>query len=385
MAASTALKATLVSVAAASLGFALGFRVGSSREDGAGALAAARAERDASAAAALRTRLEEAEAGRESLGREAEALRREVERLRGRGERSAPGGSAPGAPAPADRAAIVEELVAAARAAVGRGDGAAALAAVRALASALPEGGPPAMALVAEIAEDREALRVGDAAWVGFLGDPAVTGLLARSLGRPSPEAFREIAADSLPSLLPPEALIACFAEALRTEEDEDVQRSMVEGLAALSLPGAEAVLAELLGDARVPTPVRVRIATHLSLSGQPEAAAALRAAAEGAPPALAAGIRAALSAKELPEGGFLVTGFVGGTLESRGLEVGDLLLSYDGRPAAEGLDAAVRDALERDGFVKVEVLRGGTRRTLEVRPGWLGLIGRVAGGGRGR
>ena len=74
------------------------------------------------------------------------------------------------------------------------------------------------------------------------------------------------------------------------------------------------------------------------------------------------------------------MTGFVDGSVERHGLRVGDLLLSYDGRAAAEGLDAAIRGALGREEPVRVEVLRAGSGQTLEVRPGWLGLIGRVPG-----
>ena len=278
----------------------------------------------------------------------------------------------------------MERLVAAARAAIARGDGKGALAAVKDLAVVVPEGRPAAMALVVEL-EDLDHLEVGDVAWGAFLVNPAVTDLLGWSLGHPSPEAFREIAAEALPTIAPPEVTIARFREALLTETDEDVRRAMVEGLIAIPTPAAAAALLDLFGDSKVSIPVRVQIATHLSGSEDPEALKILRAAVADAPPVLAAGIRAAIAAPEAPQSGFVVTGFVTGTAERMGLEVGDLLLAYDGRSAAEDLNGAIRGALGRDGFVKVDVVRSGARQTLEVRPGWLGLIGRVVSGPRGR
>jgi hypothetical protein len=181
-----------------------------------------------------------------------------------------------------------------------------------------------------------------------------------------------------LPAVAPSDATIARFREALLVEDDEDVRRSMVEGLVALATPNATSALWDLLRDSKAPVPVRVQIATHLSASGVPAEREALREAAASAPPALAAGIRAALSAPEATETGFLVTGFVGGQERSGPLEVGDLVLSYDGRSAADELDAAVRGALHREGPVRVVVSRAGARHVVEVAPGWLGLIGRV-------
>jgi hypothetical protein len=368
-------------VIAAALGAAAGAAARSlwpSADDGEGIEAAQRAQ---ARAESLTRERDAAREETERLLREVEALRRERAPAGGRGIPGAEGTADARTPAgadPGERGEAVESRAAEARRAIARGDGAAALAAVGELAGLGPDGRGPAMALAAEIDAARERLDISAVSWNSFLAAPAVTDLLAWSLGRPTPEAFREMAAEALPTLVPPARFVPRFREALRTEEDEDVLRSMVEGLVAVDAPGMGALLLGLLEDPEVPIPARVQIATHLSLSDAPEVRRALRAACEGAPPVLEAGIRAALSAEDLRVGGFLVTGFVNGKAEHRGLAAGDVLLTYDGRDAASDLEGAVRDALERDGFIPVEVLRGGERRVVEVRAGWLGLLGRV-------
>jgi hypothetical protein len=332
--------------------------------------------------------LAEARRERDAARSEVSSLRRDIEDLR-RTPAAAPVGRAPaGAVAAAAAEPVadaVRRLEAEARSALARGDGNAALAAIRDLAGRLPDGRGPAMALTMEIDPERERLGIGDLAWGGFLASPAVLDLLSWSLGRPAPEGFREMAAEWVPHFLPASTVIERFREALLTEDDEDVARSMVEALDPLGIVESSPVLLEVVRDARMRVPVRVHAATLLSEGEDAATAAALREVAAGAPTALAEGIRAALSAPEMPERGFLVTGFVDGSTESRGILVGDLLATYDGRDAARDLGPAIRAALERDGFVPIVLLRAGARRTIEVRPGWLGLIGRTVRDGRPR
>ena len=379
----TPLKLGLASVVALALGFAIGAGVTSGRDAAPSGSTEERAAAGTANPEDLRRRVDAISADRDRLRRELDGLRSEVARLRDQGaapqETAAAAGTAAD-PAPEGAGAgdeRVRKLLIAGRAAIERGEGRAALTAARDLARIVPDGRLNAMELILEL-ELVDHLDVGDVAWGAFLASAEVTELVEWSLGHPSPEAFREFAAESLPSLLPPEVVIQKFAQALLKEPDEDVCRSMVEGLIDLSPSGAEVALTQLFNDARVAVPVRVQIATHLSESDDPKVLDSIRAAADGAPPVLAAGIRAALAGRDATVTGFLVTGFVSGAAQGDGLEVGDVVISYDGRAAAEGLNAAIRAALDRDLSVRVEVLRAGARQTLDVQPGWLGLIGRV-------
>lgn len=323
----------------------------------------------------------------ESARSEAEALRAERDRLRAELEaarETAKRGAAVPAPVPAPAepppqapSGAVAKLALAAREAIDRRDGVAALAAVRELAAIVPEGQVPAMSLAVEIYA-AENLGIGDASWSGFLSSPAMTSLLAGAIGKPSPEGFRELAAEVLPDLAPRETVAPLFREALKSEKDEDVARAMVEGLIRFAEAEDDPALLEILADGKLPVPVRVQVATHLSLSTHPKVRTALVAAAEGAPAALAAGIKALLAPAKEGKSGFLVAGFVDGSLRLRGIEVGDLLLTYDGQPAEDGLNAAIGAALGREGTVKVELLRSGATQTVDMKPGWPGLIGRI-------
>jgi hypothetical protein len=386
----TSLQLGVACVVALALGAAIGAGWTSARDAAAVAAAEQRAAKDAESAEDLRRRIDALRSDYDKLRRELDGLRRAPTRPR---EPAAPPEPAVAVGTGEDAGRVgmtakndddARRLVAAARAAIERRDGRAALTAVRALAGIVPEGRADAMELVVEL-EDMDRLQVSDVAWGAFLGCPEVVELLGWSLGRPSPEAFREIAAEALPSLAPPEVAIAKFSEVLRTESDEDVRRSMVEGLIALHSSGADVVLGQLFADVQVAIPVRVQIATHLSTSDDAKALESLRAAADGAPPVLAAGIRAALAGRDATENGFLVTGFVTGAAEGHGLEVGDVVVRYDGSLAAMGLDGAIRKALDRGAPVQVEVLRGAARQTLDLQPGWLGLIGRVVEARRDR
>jgi hypothetical protein len=380
----TALRTAVIAAVALAVGGLLGAALEARRGE-----AALNKSRDQAAAlvAAIsedfERRIDAIRSERDDHRRDAGKLNAEVEELRGRlrdaEARKSEATVAGNPPDPRVQTEAVERLASAARAAIARGDGAAAIEAVRELADVVPEGRAAAMALVVELDEARDALRLTDAAWSGFLAGRAVADLLGWSLGRPAPEAFRELAAEEFANVVAPDVAAARLREALTTETDEDAQRAMVDALAEMSAPSADAAMTELFADQRSPVPVRVRIATHLSRSEDGRTIETLRAAAATASPVLASGIRAALSAREATESGFMVTGFVNGSTSSRGLEVGDLLVSYDGRSAAEELNAAVRDALKRDGPVKVELLRAGARVKLDVAPGWLGLIGRVA------
>ncbi len=305
------------------------------------------------------------------------------------GAASSAAGAAPEPPPaaaddPGARAARVAQLVADAPVWFERGDGRAALAALRELASLAPEGRDEAMRLALAINADVSGegkLRLSDVEFYTGLADDGIKRLMDWALPRDdTPAGFRSMAAWSLPWTQAPEATVAQFASVLATERDAGVQRALVTNLGRLRNPAAERALADILGDAARDPGLRAQAASELALTQDEGIARTLEVVARDAQePRVRDAAHAALIARDPPATGFLVTGTAPSSqAETVGLRAGDILVTYGGR-SARTLDALreAQTASAGEESVPVVVVRDGAEVTLLVRPGQLGVFGR--------
>lgn len=263
------------------------------------------------------------------------------------------------------------------------GKGGEALAALKELASLVPEGREAAMALAVRINEDVNGpgkLGLSSMVFYTSLGDPSVRDLMTWSLENPSTPAFRAMSAYSLPWTLPPEETLARFSKALDREKDADVQRALVWNLAQMKNPEAEGALLDMLRDPAHAASVRAFVATEIAEGANPAIEEALRnLALSETDPQVRRAAETALRIRKPPATGFLVTGTVPGSQASvAGVAAGDILVSYDGRriETLDELRTAAQDAGGRD-EVEIVVVRGNERVTLRLRPGKMGVYGR--------
>ena len=300
------------------------------------------------------------------------------------GEADAGAAGAVAAPDPEARAARVRALVAAQPLWFERGNGDAALAALRELAALVPEGRDAAMQLALAVNADVSGegrLGLSDVSFYTGLADPAIRGLMDWALVRSeTPAEFRVMAAYSLPWTQDPATTRARFAEALTSERSPIVQRALVANLGRLRDPEAERLLGALLVDMSQDGPLRAQVAAELATTADEGIVRALEIAAEkDADPAVRDAARAALVARDPPATGFLVTGTLPSSqAAAAGLRAGDVLVSYDGA-ATRTVDALREAAGAAEGRESVEivVVRDGRELRLSVRPGQLGVFGR--------
>jgi len=268
-----------------------------------------------------------------------------------------------------------------------RGDGEAAVAALRELAAIVPEGREAAMELALLINADVSGegkLRLSDVQFYGGLGDPAVKSLMDWALVRPeTPSGFRVLAAYSLPWVQAPSKTLEQFGRALGGETSPDVQRALVANLGRLKSPEAERLLGEILTDVNRDASLRAQVAEGLSTTSDEGLVRALEIAAEGDEDArVRDAARAALVARNPPASGYLVTGTLPESqAAAAGLRAGDVLVSYDGREtrSVQALQEASAEATGAGAeTVTVVVVRGDQEVTLQLRPGRLGIYGRA-------
>jgi Flp pilus assembly protein TadD len=285
-------------------------------------------------------------------------------------------------PTDAAREAQVRELVAQIDGAFELGDGEVALSLLRRLSALAPEGRQATMDLAVRINADLYGDGVLRLDQVGFhrtLGDTDLRNLMLWSLEHESPADFRVLAAASLPWVVPPERAVELLGKALASERQVSVQAALVSALSQMNDSRAQALLASVLADRERDAGVRAQVVTAIALSADPEVLKAVQSAAASDPDeGVRAAARAALVARDPPADGYLVTIVLpDGTGVAAGLLPGDIVLTYDGKPARDlremraAMDAATAAA------VPVVVLRDGAERTLEIRRGRMGVQGR--------
>jgi len=303
---------------------------------------------------------------------------------------------APTSPAPTTAAAELsvaekESRIAALRAEtplwLDRGDGEAAIAALRELAGIVPEGRAAAMELALLINSDVNGdgrLRLSDVQFYGGLGDPGVKTLMDWALVRPeTPTGFRVLAAWSLPWTQAPAKTLEQFARALDGEPTPDVQRALVANLGRLKSPEAERLLGAILTDADRSVDLRVQAAGALVMTEDEGLLRGLEIAAEKDEDSrVREAARVALVERDPPATGYLVTGTLPESqAAAAGLRAGDVLVSYDGlatRTVEALRDASAAATGAEQVSVVVVVVRDGEEVTLTMRPGRLGIFGRA-------
>ena len=290
----------------------------------------------------------------------------------------------PAAPTtPAERTLAVRELTAQIEPAFERGDGEKLLELMRRLATAAPEGREAAMELAVRVNDDvtgAGALRLDQYTFYTSLGDTAVRDLMLWSLDHQSPATFRVLSAYSLPWVVPKDKAIADLAGALGRESDVTVQQALVVNLAQMNDSRAQTLLSTLLADTTKDGAVRAQIATTLATTDDEAQVRALEAAAAADPDErVRSAAKAALVARDPPVDGFLVTiVFAEGAATAAGVRAGDILVTYDGRPARNVRE--IRELVESGDSadsVPLVVLRDGAETRLEIRRGRMGIQGR--------
>jgi hypothetical protein len=286
---------------------------------------------------------------------------------------------------PEQRAARVRELIASQPVWFERGDGDAALAALRELAALVPEGREAAMQLALAINADVRGegrLELSDVTFYTGLADRNVRALMGWAIAREeTPAEFRVMAAYSLPWTQDAAQTREQFAEALRTEKSAQVQQALVANLGRLRDPEAERLLGGILADPSRDGALRAQVAAQLATTTDEGIVRALEIAAEKDGDAqVRDAARAALVARDPPASGYLVTGTLPESqAAAAGLRAGDVLVSYDGQSTRtlEALREAATAAEGRE-TVDVIVIRDGEEVRMSVRPGRLGVFGRA-------
>jgi len=373
------------------LGGIVGLFAGLALESSGDVADSARSERDVATqdAAEARERVRELEAElRERGSRPRVDAAAEAPREGGGTVESSPSAAPSAADAAEPSSAEKESRIAALRAQtplwLDRGDGEAAVAALRELAAIVPEGRQAAMELALLINADVNGegkLRLSDVQFYVGLGDPAVKTLMDWALVRPeTPSGFRVMAAWSLPWTQPPSKTLEQFARALAGEPSSDVQEALVANLGRLKNPEADRLLGGILADADRDAGLRAQVAGALATTADEGLVRGLEIAAEkDEDPQVRDAARAALVARNPPASGYLVTGTLPDSqAAAAGLRAGDVLVSYNGQ-ATRSLDALRDAAGEASGAetVAVVVVRDGEEVTLQMRPGKLGIFGR--------
>ena len=277
-----------------------------------------------------------------------------------------------------------------------RGEAAEALAALRELLAMKTEGWPLAMELWLKIRDDsgrRSSLGLSDMAAATALGDAAVIQVMVWALENPAPADFREHAAWDLPWRRELARTLEQYSRLLPREKDSQVQWALIEGLAGMQTGQSQAALLKMLDDFTVPSNVRGMVATRLVELAQwithgkpttgPGAALVqgVRKTAASDPGVEArAAATAAMIAFDPDATGFLVTGFQSADAlgKQAGLEVGDIVVTYDRRPVPNGSELNKLSRPWRDGPKDIDMLvvRAGEKLTLHTRRDFLGVYG---------
>ena len=256
-----------------------------------------------------------------------------------------------------------------------------------ALGRDLPDARDAAMTLALEINKDVNGageLRLPMQAFYGGLGDPAIRDLMVWSLENQATSSadFRDLSVWSLPWVATPDETIARFDAALAHEPDRTVETDIVRNLAGINSPKAEALLLKVLGESTRDASVRAEAAMGLSTSKDPAAHRAIDLAAGAeADSRFQAAHRISTIVRDPPASGVLVlTTTPEGAAAAAGIGLGDLIVSYNGKAVPTDGDlrreqtAASSTAASGAETVPVVVLRDGQERTIQVKPGRLGV-----------
>ena len=293
----------------------------------------------------------------------------------------------PPVPAPrteAERQRDVHELVARIEPVFEKADGEGALELLRKLSDIVPEGRQAAMDLAVRINEDvfgAGALQLDQYTFYTSLGDTGVRDLMVWSLENPSPPAFRVLSAYSLPWVLPPGKKVDVLVAALGREKELQVQQAIVANLSQMNDSKAASALAGILRDTSRDGAMRAQIVTFLAVSANADLAGSIESAANGDPDdRVRAAARQALIARNPPVDGYLLSTVLdGGAAAAAGIRVGDILVSYDGKPTRELSDIRELTAATGPGeTAPVVVLRESGEVTVNVRRGRMGIQGRA-------
>jgi PDZ domain-containing protein len=217
-----------------------------------------------------------------------------------------------------------------------------------------------------------ETLGIRDMRWSGFVATSRLPELMQWAFENPSPEAFREFAAWTLPWREGPEATVRRFETAFPREESLDVAKALAQQAAVLDTATSRAALARFVQDTAADPVLRAVAATELVRTGTAEALRLLKEiAAHDADPAIREAARVAALAADPPGEGYLVTMIAeGDSWAEAGLRAGDIVTSFDGRAVAgpepdDFLWKGISAAEEGKRTPKVEVLRGGEKVVL--------------------
>ncbi len=296
----------------------------------------------------------------------------------------APAGPADaGASTPEGRRRRARELEAEAQLALERGDGPAALDALRALAALGEEGDPTAIDLVKRLsAAVRAGRKIGVTSYDLYraLQSDELVPLLERALEDPTSDPrFRANAVDHLAFSRNADTL-PFILSLVEQERDPAVLDQMLGYLDEQSDPAVAATLARALG-ARATPGERLSIVQALGRLGGDDAAAALeRAAAADPSPDVRAAAQVELVAQRPPVTGYLLSDVVAGSqAAAAGLRPGDVLLAYNGVAMTPEVSlGAERDRVPRDATVRATIWRGGRTFDIALRAGQIGVNGRA-------
>jgi hypothetical protein len=261
-------------------------------------------------------------------------------------------------------------------------DGEKALAALKDLAAIVPEGRDAAMKLAVDINADVNGpgeLKLPMFTFYSNLGDPAVKDLMLWSLENQTTSlpGFRVLSAWSIPwAGLKPDEVIARYDAALGQENDRRVQSSIVANLTSMNTPKAEAVLSRVFGDATRDAALRAEAAIALALTKDPAIQSQIAAAANDPDVRIQAASKVASVLRDPPATGCLVTQTIpDGNADTSGIRPGDVIVSYNSRPVPTDSDLRREtDAAMTVESIAVVVVRDGQEKTLQVKPGRLGL-----------
>ncbi|MFB3067008.1 MAG: hypothetical protein ACE10D_10900 [Planctomycetota bacterium] len=267
-----------------------------------------------------------------------------------------------------------------------KGDGAAALAALKELSQLNPEGFPLAAELYMRVEEDLGAdSKLGHTKWVHIspsFDDRGLHGLMTWALEHTDVhEDFRNAAALQLPWIQERGVTEKQYLRLLQTEQDSYVLSTLADGLSLLATEKARRGLLDTIIDQRHKPELRLVVARELADPdhGSWARATVVKLVVTEPDERVRAVLRAALLAYDPPASGAIVLE-AGEHARRAGYRVGDIITRYGGRPVRSGNDlVGARNAhLKERRSIEVVVVRAGSEVTLRVPPSYLGLSTRT-------